>query len=155
MITRRTLLSGVACVAAIPAGASRPMPSLAEMVADAKAGDVITLAPGVHDHDDVVRIRKDLAIKGPREAIVRAELALGVCAGTEAAAGAALEIVGSKAILSGSHWYRFGTTLYGAAVARDGFLQVGAGLYTTLQFPTPSILDQTAARKWVAPGCIG
>ena len=88
-------------------------------------------------------------------------LTYGVAAGTAASAGAALEIVASKAVLSGCHWHREDpsinpqATQYGAAVARDGFLQVGAGLYTTLNFPVPALLDQTAARKWVAPGCIG
>ena len=241
------------------------MPTLAEMIEAARPGDSITLAPGVHDHDDVLRIRKDLEIRGPREAVLRSELCItqgahvvingvtvenakagapqktgwvhphpqnahivalnssvflddcvmlcspghankraiearhanvsfrtmtkysridwrasiekvitlydnayltmfgkdggdlsvGVSAGTAAEYGAALEIVGSKAILSGAHWFRLGTTAYGAAVARDGYLQVGAGYYTTLQFPVPALLDQTGARKWVAPGCIG
>ena len=248
------------------------MPTLAEMIEAARPGDSITLSPGVHDHDDVLRIRKDLEIKGPREAILKTEVAVtngaqvvcngfsvvhskpgapqktgfvhpypqnahfvvlnaalwlddidmscaetghankraiearhsniycrtltkysrinwfgswekvitlhansfmemfgkddvsltyGVAAGTAASAGAALEIVASKAVLSGCHWHREDpsinpqVTQYGAAVARDGFLQVGAGLYTTLNFPVPALLDQTAARKWVAPGCIG
>lgn len=242
------------------------MPTLAEMIEAARPGDSITLAPGVHDHDDVLRIRKDIEIRGPREAILKAEVAItqgahvvlngitvehgkpgapqktgwvhpypqnahfvvlnsglwmddvsmsctatghahkraiearhanvsfrtmtkqaridwrhsrekvltmydgsylqvfgkdgdqlsvAVISGTAAENGAALEIVGSKAILSGAHVYNLGTTAYGAAVARDGYLQVGAGYYTTLQFPVPSLLDQTGARKWVAPGCIG
>lgn len=249
--------------------------SLWEMIGDAQPGDVLTLPPGAYDHDDVIRIRKDLVLTGPREAIVRPEFAVTngaeviingvriernkigapqktgtvvprypqnghfvllnsalwlddvemVClgngathankraiecrnsnlairsvtkfskidwrnstekvitlydssyaqlfgltgdltwslvAGTANGMGAALEVVGSKAILSGSHFYNFGSTPYGASVSRDSYLQVGAGFYTSIPrlpaqygFQQPVIVDMTTSRMWVAPGSGG
>ncbi len=78
----------------------------------------------------------------------------GIASETSAANGAAITCVGSKMTLSGAHVYRFGTTDYGVSVARDGYCQVGAGLYTSVQFPLGVFVDATS-RKWVAPGCVG
>lgn len=83
------------------------------------------------------------------------DLTVGIQPGTSEANGAAVSIVNGDCVMSGAHIYDSGTTPYGVSVARDGFLQVGAGLYTTINKPFPVALDATGSRKWVAPGSIG
>lgn len=78
----------------------------------------------------------------------------GVASQTSAANGAAISCAGSDLILSGAYVYKFGTSNVGVTVARKGYCQVGAGVYTWIGFPTPVQLDATST-KYVAPGSVG
>lgn len=87
---------------------------------------------------------------------------------TPTGTGAAITVTGSKLTMSGANVFNClsgcapntGTTnMYGISVWRDGYVQIGAGLDTTVQyFTTPGgvnngiFLDPTA-RKWVCATC--
>lgn len=93
---------------------------------------------------------------------------INIAAATTKPYGAAIEVASSKLILSGANIFNClagcapntgRSDGYGIKLGRDAFVQVGAGLVTTIQyFTTPQgvnnaiFLDPTS-RQWVCPTC--
>jgi hypothetical protein len=56
----------------------------------------------------------------------------------------AIMVASSRLVLSGAHMYRFGSSTIGVKASRNSYVQCGAGLATSIQFPTPILDDGTS-----------
>lgn len=66
---------------------------------------------------------------------------------------AAIQIAGSKLTMSGANLFNFGTATMGVYAMRDSYVQIGAGVYTTVQnFGVDAVLTDPSSRKYIAPG---